>query len=57
MQTLGHVEVVELFVPVETALLNVAPHGVVDAFMLQPHHKARYWILFRQADRFEDDTQ
>ncbi len=34
VQTLGHVEVVELFIPVEAALLNVAPHGIVDAFML-----------------------
>ena len=57
VQALGHVEVVELFVPVEAALLNVAPHSVVDAFMLEPHDKARHRVLLRQADGLEEDAQ
>ena len=50
MQPLGDVEIVQFLVPVEASFLDMAAHGIVDAFMLQPHHEARHWILFRQAD-------
>ncbi len=56
-QPFRDVEVIELFIPVETARLNVAPHHVVDAFMLEPHHKACDRVLLRQAHGLEQDAQ
>ena len=57
MQPLGHVKVVEFFVPVEAALFNMAANGFVDAFMLKPHDKARHRILLGQANRLEEDAK
>ena len=57
MKALSHVEVVQLFVPVETILFNMGADLIIDAFVLEPHDEAGNRVLLRQASGFEDDAQ
>ena len=57
MKALGHIEVVQLFVPVEAILFNMSANLVIDAFVLEPHDESGNRILLRQSSGFEEDAQ
>ena len=57
VQTLRHVEVVQLFFPVMPPLLDIATHRVVNVLMFEPHDESCHWVLLWQSDRIEENAE